>query len=168
MSIKTLALAVTTSIGLVLPGLVQAHMIIEDAYARSSSAVAQSGAAFMTITNHSDTDDRVVAVTSDAADHVELHTHLQDSNGVMRMIEVEDGFPVAAGQTIALMRGGDHIMFMGLTDPFIQGEELEVTISFEHAEPVTLMIPVDLERQDHGGMNHGEMDHSNMNHGSDS
>ncbi|MBO6602523.1 MAG: copper chaperone PCu(A)C [Roseicyclus sp.] len=152
MSIKAATLAVAITLGFILPGAAKAEMIIEDAYARSASPVAQTGAAFMAITNRGDTDDRVVSVSSDAAARVELHTHMQDGNGVMRMVEVEDGFPVAAGETHMLARGGDHIMFMGLTAPFVHGDEIEVTIRFEHAEPVTVRIPVDLERQDHGGM----------------
>ena len=167
MSIKPLALAAAITLGLTLPGTVQAHMIVEDAYARSASAVAQTGAAFMAITNHSDMDDRVVSATSDAAQRVELHTHIEDGNGVMRMVEVEDGFSIAAGETHMLARGGDHIMFLGLTAPFVHGEEIEVTITFEHADPVTMMIPIDLERQDHGSMDHGNMDHGTMSHGTD-
>src|SRR6056297_1618620 len=70
------------------------HITIDDAYARASNTMA--GAAFMSITNTSDTDDRLVAVASDVAERVELHTHLEDANGVMRMIEVEDGFAIPA------------------------------------------------------------------------
>ena len=49
MSIKPLALAAAITLGLTLPGTVQAHMIVEDAYARSASAVAQTGAAIIAI-----------------------------------------------------------------------------------------------------------------------
>ena len=96
------------------PSLASAHMIVAEGYARSSNP--QAGAAFMVITNHSPIDDRVVSVTSDAAARVELHTHIQDADGVMRMVEVEDGFPIAAHDSIELLRGGAHVMFMGLTD----------------------------------------------------
>ncbi len=128
------------------------HITIDDAYARASNTMA--GAAFMSITNTSDTDDRLVAVASDVAERVELHTHLEDANGVMRMIEVEDGFAIPAGGTHMLARGGDHVMFMGLKAPFEQGRSIDVTFIFEIAGEMTLDIPVDLERMDgHGAMN---------------
>lgn len=139
----------------VLPALASAHMVIEDAYARASSPVAQSGAAFMTIFNQSDMDDRLIGVTSDAAARLELHTHIEEENGVFRMVEVEEGFAIAAGETIALQRGGMHVMLMGLTDPFVQGEEITVTFTFEHADPITQVITIDNERQPEAG-SHGE------------
>lgn len=148
MSLRTTLIAGLAA--LTLPTMAAAQMTVEDAYARASGPTAQSGAAFMVITNGTDMDDRVIGATSDAAARVELHTHIADENGVMRMREVEDGFPIAASETHHLARGGDHIMFMGLTEPWIHGNEITVTLTFEHADPLELIIPVDLERMDHG------------------
>ena len=124
-----------------LPGIASAQMIIEDAYARASGPSAQSGAVFMVILNQSDTDDRVTGVTSDAAARVELHTHIEDENGVMRMRHVVDGFPIAAGESHTLARGGDHIMFMGLSQPWHHAVTITVTLIFEHADPVETAMP---------------------------
>jgi periplasmic copper chaperone A len=69
---------------------------VENAYALTSGPGAMSGAVFFEIVNHSaSADDRLIAVSSDVAQRVELHTHLIDANGVARMVEVEDGFAVA-------------------------------------------------------------------------
>ena len=64
----------------------------------------------------------------------------------MRMRHVEDGFDIPAGETYALERGGDHVMFMGLTRPMLDGEIVEVILVFEKAGEVTAEIPVDLDR----------------------
>ncbi|NCX55288.1 MAG: copper chaperone PCu(A)C [Rhodobacterales bacterium] len=48
----------------------------------------------------------------------------------------------------ALKRGGDHVMFMGLTRSLEHGDKFELTLTFEHAGDVTLTVPVDLELQD--------------------
>ena len=128
------------------------NLTIDDPYARSSSPAARAGAAFMTITNTSGADDRLVAVTTDAAQRAELHTHLEDANGVMRMIEVEDGFAVPAGGAAMLARGGDHVMLMGLTRPFVHGETITLTLVFEQAGEITVEVPIDLERQAGHGM----------------
>ena len=123
-----------------------AEITVSDAYARSSSPAAKSGAAFMVLSNAGAVEDRLVEVRSDAAQRVELHTHLEDAAGVMRMVEVEDGFAIPAGGTHVLKRGGDHVMFMGLTRPFEQGATVPVVLVFEQAGEIAVDIPVDLER----------------------
>ncbi|MEL7164729.1 MAG: copper chaperone PCu(A)C [Pseudomonadota bacterium] len=139
-----------------------ADMMIMDPYARSASPVAKSGAAFMVLHNMSDTDDRLIAASTNAAARVELHTHIENDDGVMQMREVEGGFAIAAGEKHMLARGGDHVMLMGLTGPLEQGAEIEVTLTFEQAGDVTVTIPVDNERKAaHGGHGHGGHSHSN-------
>lgn len=152
MSVKTILAATSAVLCLALP----AHadgMMIEDAYARSASPTAQSGAAFMHIVNHTGEDDRLVGAASPAAKLVELHTHKEDANGVMQMIHVEEGFVVPAGETLVLERGGNHVMFMGLSAPFEQGATVPLTLTFESAGEVQVDVEVDLERMpDSGGM----------------
>lgn len=92
-------------------------MMVMDPYARAASAAAKSGAAFMTLHNMSGEDDRLIAASSDAAKRVELHTHFEVSDGVLRMTEIEGGIPLPAGGMHSLKRGADHVMLMGLTGP---------------------------------------------------
>ncbi|MEO0390722.1 MAG: copper chaperone PCu(A)C [Pseudomonadota bacterium] len=136
---------------------------IHDPYARTSRPGAPTGAAFMVIHNHGTTDDRLVSASADFSKVVELHTHIETGDGVMQMVEVEEGFALPAGGEHILKRGGDHVMFMGLTETLEQGEDLTVTLVFEQAGEVEVTIPVDNERMDaHGGHGHS---HS---HGNDS
>ena len=134
---------------------------IKDPYARVSTMMSKSGAAFMVIANSSGADDRLVSVASDVADRVELHTHKAGADGVMQMVEVPEGFAVPAGGQHVLQRGGDHVMFMGLHRSLAQGDVVTVTLTFEKAGDVVLDIPVDLTRAEapmqmmHGG--HGNM-----------
>ena len=156
-----------------LPALANAQMMVEDPYARSASPVAISGAAFMAIMNPTETDDTLISASSDVAERVELHTHIQTDEGVMRMVELEEGIPLPAGETVMLQRGGLHVMFLGLTRSLAQGDELVITLEFEHADPLTVTVPVDLERQPMGGhgtmgtMGQGGMGHGSMGQGSD-
>lgn len=142
-----------------------AEIEVHDAYARSASPMSKTGAAFMVIHNHGGAADRLIGVSSDAAARTELHTHEEDANGVMRMIHVEEGFDLPTDGEIAMVRGGKHVMLMGLTDSLDQGETVTITLTFEQAGDVVMEVPVDLERQDHGGMDHGN--HGSMNHGTD-
>lgn len=128
----------------------QAEITIDDPYARSSNA--RAGAAFMTILNEGGPDDRLIGAHFDGAVRTELHTHI-DEDGVMRMVHVEEGFAVPSGSDFSLQRGGPHVMFMGLTEPFKEGETLSVTLTFENAGEIIVEVPVDNARMPaaHGG-----------------
>lgn len=150
MSSKLLSAALAASL-FALPALaMDATMHVEDAYARASGPSAKAGAIFMHLMNTGDTDDRLIAAASDAAQRVELHTHKEDANGVMRMLEIEGGIAVPSGGMAMLQRGGDHVMLMGLTRPLNDGDLVTLTLTFETAGEVTLEVPVDLNRQPEG------------------
>ena len=67
---------------------------INDAYARSAGKTAKAGAAFFMIANDSDQEDRLIDVMSSAAKKVELHTHVDQGDGVMKMVHVKEGLPL--------------------------------------------------------------------------
>jgi copper(I)-binding protein len=157
MSLKSKLFATLAAVTLATTAFAQDTIAVDDAYARSSGKSAKAGAAFMMIQNTGETDDRLIGVESDAAARVELHTHQVDDSGVAKMVHVEEGFVIPAGETHMLKRGGDHVMFMGLTAPFEQGATVPVTLIFENAGEVEIAVPVDLERQDKGG--HGSHSH---------
>ncbi|MCP4208452.1 MAG: copper chaperone PCu(A)C [Shimia sp.] len=157
MSFKTLSFAAATAVAFALPAFAESTIAVNDAYARVSSKMAKAGAAFMVIENTGTEDDQLVSVTSDVAKRTELHTHQDDGNGNMKMMHVKEGFAVPAGGEHALARGGDHVMFMGLTRGLEHGDVVNVTLTFEKAGDVMLEVPVDLERKpDHGAMKHGD------------
>lgn len=163
MSVKSLTLAAVAAASFAVPAFADTHIMIHDPYARSAGKAAKAGAAFMTIMNHGDEADRLISVASDAAARVELHTHKEIGDGVMKMMHVEDGFEVPAEGARMLDRGGDHVMFMGLTQPWEQGDVLTVTFTFEKSGEMVVEIPVDLERK--AGMGHEHMNHGEDNSG---
>jgi hypothetical protein len=119
---------------------------IDDAYARSSSMGATSGAAFFIIENKGTEADHLLSASSMIAERTELHTHIADANGVMQMVEVPEGWDIPAGGTHELKRGADHVMFLGLKQPLLQGDIVELTLKFAKAGDVVVAIPVDLQR----------------------
>ena len=122
-------------------------ILVEDAYVRASSKLAKSAAAFMEIRNTSSRGDRLLDVKSDVAEKVELHTHIKSDDGVMKMRRVEDGFVISGNGVLKLERGGDHIMFMGLSQPFVDGEVIPLTLIFETAGSIDLEIPIHLKKR---------------------
>lgn len=71
-----------------------------------------AGAAYMTITNATGSDDRLDAVEAPFARVVEMHEVIT-SGGVARMVARPEGFAIRAGETVELRPGGKHIMFFG-------------------------------------------------------
>lgn len=143
------------SLLLAAPAFASDSIQIVDPFARVSTMMSVSGAAFMVIENHSASDDRLIRAASEAAEKVELHTHKDMGNGVMQMMEVEEGFVIPAHGSHALARGGDHVMFLGLKQPLAHGDKVSVTLTFEKAGDLVVEIPVDLERKPEQGMQEG-------------
>ena len=123
-----------------------AAFAVEEPFLRSSLPTSTSGAAFLVLRNMTGQDDHLIGARSDLSGRVELHTHSEDANGVMRMGEIEGGVPLVDGETHVFARGGDHLMFMGLDAPLEQGQLVPVTLIFETAGEVEIIIPVDLDR----------------------
>lgn len=148
---KTLAL--TAAVAALIPFAASAdeRLTISDAYARGANP--KAGAAFMTIENHGATDCQMIGAASDVSKLVELHTH-KEEDGVMRMMKVEEGFTIPANGNYALARGGDHVMFMGLHQPFRNGQVVPLTLDFGDCGTVALEVTVDNDRNPMMGGGH--------------
>ena len=125
------------------PALAQ-EIEVRDAYAFSPRPGAPTGAAYMVIVNEGEAD-RLLSAASPAAEHVMLHDSAE-AEGVMRMEEAEAGFEVPEAGELELLRGGRHIMFMGITEPFKDGGTVPLVLTFERAGEVTVEVPVDQSR----------------------
>lgn len=149
-NMKHLALILT----LLASPLYAGDIMVEDAFARVARPNAPAGAAFMVIRNTGAENDRLIGASTPVAQKTELHTHKETSDGVMKMMQVEEGFEIKAGEMHTLARGGDHVMMMGLNGPINEGEEIPVTLIFEKAGEIEVTITVDNQR---GQMGHGKM-----------
>ncbi len=133
------------------------NFVIHGAYARVMGKMAKSGAIFMGLENTGPADDRLVAATTPVARKASLHTNIEDANGVMKMLPIKGGVPIANGQIHWFKRGGDHIMLMGLKKPLAEGDTIPLTLVFEKAGTISIEVPVDNHRKD-GGMANMKMD----------
>jgi copper(I)-binding protein len=79
-------------------------------------------------------------VSSPRAVSVEMHEMSMDGD-VMRMRAVE-GVAIPAGGSVAFGPSGLHLMFTGVTAPFLEGEEIPVTLTFETAGAFEILLPV--------------------------
>ena len=80
-------------------------------------------------------DDRLIVVSSPVAGEGQIH-EMKVTDGMMSMAELEDGLVLPAGEAVALQPGGNHIMLLALKQPLAEGEQVSLTLTFEHAPPM--------------------------------
>jgi copper(I)-binding protein len=127
-------------------------------HARAMVPGATVGGGYLKLTNNGAADDRLLSITCDRAKSSQIH-QMSVSNGVMTMRAVGGGLAIPAGQTVELKPGGYHIMFVGVTEAFKEGETIKATLTFEKAGAVSVEFAVGSL----GGTNAGAKDaHSDM------
>lgn len=116
-------------------------LVLSGAFARATLPGAPVAGGYVTITNNGSDDDRLVAAESAIAEEVQIHEMIMDGD-VMKMRRLGDGLPVPAGATVTLEPGGLHLMFMTLKEPLVEGESVEVVLTFEKAGKVALDLAI--------------------------
>jgi hypothetical protein len=137
-----LTLAAILFVGLTVWAAEAVRIEVSDAWARPTIGPSRTSAAYMTIANRGDTDDRLESARTPNAETVELHQTTMTADGVMQMRKIEDGLPVEAGASLVLEPGGAHFMLLGLADALEAGEELILTLEFANAGAVDVVVPV--------------------------
>jgi copper(I)-binding protein len=113
----------------------QKSLQIQNAWAQATPKGADSGAAYVTIVNHGNSDDKLVSVATDVADEAMVHT-TDMSGGTMHMAAMDGGLIIPARQSITLKPGDKHIMLMGLHHPINTGDQVHLTLQFAKAGTV--------------------------------
>lgn len=103
-------------------------------------AMAGTSAIFMIIRNEGRQDDRLVGVSGDAAEFVELHT-TETRDGVTMMAQIP-GIDIPGGDEVVLERGGLHIMLINLKQDLNEGDSVTVELQFEQSGSRTITAEV--------------------------
>jgi periplasmic copper chaperone A len=114
---------------------------ITQPWARATPQGADSGAAYMTVTNTGTKPARLSCVSTDAAAKCQIHEMSMD-NGVMKMRPVEGGLEIKPGQSVTLKPGGYHVMLVNLKAPLQQGKTVEATLQVDGGSTVQVEFPV--------------------------
>ena len=127
---------------------------VEGQWARTSPANAEHGAAYMMITATDDDMLTSASVDASVAAKVEIHetvpadgaTGMTGATGMSGMgamtMRPVDGIELPAGESVELKPGGYHVMLRDLAEPLKAGDTIEVTLTFEKADPMTIKVPV--------------------------
>lgn len=105
-----------------------AELEVSNVWLRETVPGAPNGAAYLSITNHSDVNVGLVSASTPAARAVEVHeTVMRD--GMMRMRRVPN-LEIAVDTTVELKPGSYHLMLFGLVKPLVAGEQVSLTLQF--------------------------------------
>ena len=66
----------------------------------------------------------------------------------MEMSPVEGGLEIPAGGSVELKSGSFHVMLIGLKEDLTSGTSYELTLTFEKAGDVTIVVPVQANAMD--------------------
>lgn len=113
---------------------------LSNAWARPTPGGVDVSAGYLTITNAGAVEDQLIGASSPRAAAVELHSMTMENN-VMQMRQ-EQSFAIPAGGSLTFGPGGAHLMFIGVTQPFTQGESIPVTLTFATAGAIETTLPV--------------------------
>ena len=114
---------------------------VSDAWARETVAGQTATAAYMTIHNRGEGDDRLVSVEAAAPAKAMLHAS-ESSDGVSRMREMGAGLALPAGATVQLKSGGTHVMITGLGAPLRPSDVMKLRLQFEKSGPRDVDVAV--------------------------
>lgn len=116
-------------------------LVITQAWSRATPGGAKVGGGYLTIENKGSAPDRLLGGSSDIAAKVQVH-EMSMNNGVMTMRPVDGGLVIEPGKTVKLTPGGFHLMLLDLKGPLKQGEKLPITLEFEKAGKVSVVLDV--------------------------
>ena len=116
-------------------------LVISDAWTRPTAAGMPMGVAYFTITNGTSADDVLIAASTPAAAHVEMHeTSIED--GMARMRPLNE-IVVPAGGSVAVAPGGIHLMLVDLVQPLEAGSRVPLVLEFRTAGKMTIELAVE-------------------------
>ncbi|MDP2411559.1 MAG: copper chaperone PCu(A)C [Pseudolabrys sp.] len=101
-------------------------------WSRATPPVVPVAGGYLRLINLGEEPDRLLAVSSEIAEKVELHESTV-TDGIARMRPLPGGLTINAGETVELKLGQAHIMFIKPIRPLKEGERFEATLLFEKA-----------------------------------
>jgi copper(I)-binding protein len=109
-----------------------ADIVLSQAWSRATPKGAKVAGGYLTIENRGTAPDRLLSASSPAAATVEIH-QMTMQDGIMTMRPLELGLTIPPDEIVALAPGGNHIMFIGLTAPFEEGQRIPVALNFQRS-----------------------------------
>ncbi len=145
---------------------------VMSAWSPALPPVSENGAVYLTLKNYGDAPDRLMGASSPVAAQVEIHGHTMEG-GLMTMRPVKS-LPLNPGEYVKLEPGGRHLMLIGLKRPLKEGDQIALTLEFEKAPALEIMVTVEplgatvpnMAGHEHSGTHQHDQAHGHgMEHG---
>lgn len=107
-------------------------IFVSDAWVRQGPPGVTVTAAYMTILNSGDTGDKLLGISTDVCETVEIHESVVDDEGVVRMNIIQE-LAIPPGSEVRLEQGGKHLMLIGITDHIQHLEKVTFVLEFQKA-----------------------------------
>ena len=117
-----------------------AQIKVEDAWSRATPPGAKIAAGYLVVHNSGSAADRLVSVSSPAAERVETHITVREGD-ISRMREVK-GYEIPANGMFEAKPGGAHLMFVNIKTPFKEGATIPATLIFAKAGEIKVQFRV--------------------------
>jgi periplasmic copper chaperone A len=115
-------------------------MTVTGAWVRAAAAGGET-AAYFTIVNGTSTDDALDGASTDAAESATVHLTSTDPSGMTGM-QMAPSVTVPGGGTVPFAPGGYHVMLTNLKGALKAGDQVRLTLTFQHAGAVTVAADV--------------------------
>ena len=109
-------------------------------WSRATAPGAKVAAGYMEIRNNGRQPDRLLSVSTAAAQRVELHVTQRDGE-VLRMRQVKS-FEIPARERFTLGPGGAHLMLVDVVQPLKKGDRFSMKLRFERAGELEIQVEV--------------------------
>ncbi|MFB7662840.1 copper chaperone PCu(A)C [Kitasatospora sp. NPDC056138] len=117
-------------------GVQKSVLTVADSYIPLPATPGGMAAGYLTVKNTGGAADQLVKVSSPAATSVTMH---RSTDSTMQEV---DSLDVPAHGTLALDRGGNHLMIMGWEKAPALGDRLELDLTFAKGETISVQVPV--------------------------
>lgn len=124
---------------------------IEQPWARATPKGVKTGAAYMGLINRGPSTDQLLGATTPVAEKIQFHKQTEE-DGVARMRELH-AVEIAPGAKVTFGPGDMHMMLLRFKQPLLEGQTFPLTLDFEKAGKVDVMVSVARA----GAMEHGDM-----------
>ncbi|PKM04903.1 MAG: hypothetical protein CVV16_03180 [Gammaproteobacteria bacterium HGW-Gammaproteobacteria-6] len=139
------------------------ELFIDHPWSRAMPPSAQTGAAYLRIENRGDSADTLLGAETPVAAYTELHEHVHQ-DGLMKMQQVQR-LSIEPAQALEFQPGGYHIMLFNLQQPLVAGEQFPLTLEFERAGKIDVIVNIDNGAQPSPAHEPAEMDmHEHKHH----
>lgn len=130
---------------------------IEHPWARATAKGTDTGVVYLTIINNGATSDKLISISSAVSKSAQVHENMVDAQGMMEMSPL-DKVDIPAHARVDLKPTARHVMLLDLKNPLTYKSTFPLTLSFEKAGAIKVIVTVEKP----GAMTFGKMDGMKM------